>query len=56
MYDVIEVVTEDLQGSIVLCQEQEVAILSARIVSEWRASRMSVSSVHIIADIVKGVW
>ena len=43
----IEIVTQDLQGSIVLCQKQEVAILSAWIVGGWRAGRSNgVSSVH----------
>jgi len=40
MYNITEVVAKDLQGSIVLCQEQEVAILSGYVVDENRLCYM----------------
>ena len=40
-YNITEVVMQDLQGSIVLCQEEEVAILSAQVVEWWRKCKMA---------------
>jgi len=37
MHNIVEVVAKDLQGSVVLCQEQEVAILSECVVDRGQA-------------------